>query len=440
LLGEIFCEVLEASEFGEAFQATRICLVCKAWREVALATPWLWVSVRVWMEQLVDFKKVKAWLSRSGSLPKRLDVNGEDSCTGGFDGCILSTTGLANMLAEGPVLEELSLSCTSPECCHNLFKRTMAIETKGPRAWDSLQFLNLDMCEDWGGEGADFFHLLPRSLRSFSFRFPDPDDLPDGVLLPRPISHPTVSILTTNTCFWPVNWTLKTMKALPSLTHVTLNFRGCYSEYDQGPFNGDEPYILQNVRTLKLQNLYWPQLDKTRILRFLSTPSLAELEISFETDGAAEATNATEMSSDVTQFARISNDLSDLRYLRLQGMTITAKGLKRILRALPTVTHLILGAVSIHGESLAFKHDLLPQLEVFEFLDFPGDEDEVINLDEMLKFIKARGPHSADCTAGNIAPIRKATVSIAKRLPFFFNHRWFKEMEKGGVEFSFKRP
>ena len=438
LLGEILCEVLNASHTEPTSQVVTICLVCRAWREVALATPQLWGSVQVWINASV-LEKVKTWLSRSGTLPKRLHVNGEGCCESPLAVCPVAASGLPTLLAEGPSLQELSFVCVSPQCCHRLLERTTAIETKDPGSWDSLYHIGLDMSDDWCGEWANFFHLLPRSLRSLSMSFPDPEDLP----LPEPISHPSISTLKLNVALWPVDWTLKTMTGLPRLTEVTLNFGGRWSEYDHGPFHGDDPYILPNVRILRLQNLYWLDREKTKILCFLSTPSLLELELSFKSNQTVVQPSGPDMRADFTHFARVSGGLPNLRLLRLQGMAMTCTSLARSLQSFSSVEHLHLQDVWIYGKSLGFDKKVLPRLRSLEFLNFPNGEDDIVDLEEVLNFIKARSPHSFGFSDGNTAAIQKATISVARpqsRLgPSTFYANWSEILKKEGVDFSFER-
>ncbi|TEB08995.1 hypothetical protein FA13DRAFT_1806817 [Coprinellus micaceus] len=413
LLGEIFYRTLKVSKVETSRQVVDMCLVCKAWRDAALTTPSLWVEINIRAEGRVEFPKVNIWLSRSGIIPKKLSIDASNSSAFPRSGCPLSSPELAHMLTAGLPLKSLSLKCDYPRCFNNLFAMSSAIETTSPRPWDTLESLNVDCdysWDDWGGSGLDFFPLLPQSLSSLSIHIPDPDFLPMGASPPEPPSFLSLSTLLIQ-CEFPVAWMLKTLESCPNLENVTLDFNNsCPKNGDEVPFGGDVRSF-PKYRAFKLYGLYYPYVDSTEILCFLSMPSLVELHIGFEcwSDEVADL-DMPEIGSNIVQFSNQSN-----------------------------VTHLILEDIEIHDGYPIIEDLLLPRLQVLEVLNFPdGDE---YRSQSLYAFIEKRSPRRSLETAGNpsgtIASIQQAKISIPhQKRPSADDSRYMERLKEGGVDFT----
>lgn len=235
ILGEIFTYTLVSSPLWPE-KLIIICLVCRGWRRVALYTPQLWADLEIEPDEFTDVKKVEAWLSRSGTLAKTVSIN----LFYVFDhwNCPLATMELARLLAEGPVLESLSLQCKHPECFLDLFALIPTFEKDGQLAWDQLKFLHLECIgKQWFDDEPNLFQLLPQLLESLSLTMPDPSYEWSDLPLP---SLPTLQRLSTLEVHgnWPAEWIFKALKSCPTLEDVSVRLNDPSVDLDEGPFEG----------------------------------------------------------------------------------------------------------------------------------------------------------------------------------------------------------
>lgn len=446
ILGEIFCHTLPACPLQDPTeQVVAICMVSRGWREAALATPRLWVPVRVLADVnrgFLNMQRVDAWLLRAGTLPRRLEVYFRRDWLFPHTVCPLSKPNLAKSLVEGPELESLSLSCDSAQCIYDLLTLVTTMETTGPRQWSFLRSLDLDLGRELPNELANFSPLLPQSLTSLSLSLPDFENtsLPD-------LSHPSVSTLKIISGSWPVAWILRALKAFPELSDVTLDFMGIFMMYDDGPWENGALFTFPKIRILRLLGLFSPQPDNTRLLRSLSTPSLITLNLSFVT-GCYDVVDPDlpHIGSDIHTLSLHSNNLPALKVLQLEGLAITARGMNRIFLAVPSITHLRLDGITLCSGQSFLEEGLIPMVQDVELLNFGYDEVTLKSLHGALDVLKTRGP-------GRLSPtnpantttscVQKISVSVARTQRWFFHpDRWRAEMGREGIECSivFKDP
>lgn len=126
VMGDIFCIlvhiVAEKDYYDVSRQVVKINLVCRAWRNAALATPQIWAGLAVRMIPVPDYKKVARWLARSKGLLRALmigfdfeggDIYANPCCDADKQGrpCTLLDPGLIELLTQGPTLERLTIVC-----------------------------------------------------------------------------------------------------------------------------------------------------------------------------------------------------------------------------------------------------------------------------------------------------------------------------------------
>ncbi|TEB38165.1 hypothetical protein FA13DRAFT_727709 [Coprinellus micaceus] len=135
-------------------ELVQLTLVCRAWRETALATRRLWAAASVDGDDLADmsYEKAAAWLRRAGGVPRALHVTlyrGED-CP---DRCLLPDTSnnhcvlnqsapLIRLISEGPPLDTLDLKIQHRRCLDR-FTGTLADATHRHGRQIPLQTLRL---------------------------------------------------------------------------------------------------------------------------------------------------------------------------------------------------------------------------------------------------------------------------------------------------------
>lgn len=136
VLGQIFVaypfDVLGSRHSRQ--ELVQLMLVCRGWRESALAAHRLWATVCVDGVDAarLSYDKTAAWLTRAGDVPRTLAIRMlriEDCaslCSAQFTfgpPCILSTNkSLARLLSEGPSLQRLDMEIRHRRCLENFVK------------------------------------------------------------------------------------------------------------------------------------------------------------------------------------------------------------------------------------------------------------------------------------------------------------------------------
>jgi hypothetical protein len=176
-LGEIFGHVLEGcAPMSIPYQLRTICLVCKIWRNAALATPRLWNTLFIKLRKGCRHERVGKWLARAGCLPRRVGIRAVSGTAGRCpDKCPFGNLDFTRLLTQDSV-QDLSLECDYMVCLENMLQAVKSFETSSFRPWKSLKSLRLDA---WNWTPAsdleskiDFPRYLPLSLTSLQLNTP----------------------------------------------------------------------------------------------------------------------------------------------------------------------------------------------------------------------------------------------------------------------------
>ncbi|RXW19776.1 hypothetical protein EST38_g6067 [Candolleomyces aberdarensis] len=446
LIYPLFSELDELHEFvgmvgydvGSGRNALiNLCLVCKAWRDAVYATPPLWSRVDIYWDSL-DFEKVNQWLNRSRGVPKSLVIYPHDLSQELTDDHL---TILEELLTAGPPLGRLDLRMSNgPEedeahlqRLADLLKPVLDVKFPPP-PWNSLKSFTLQ----FSGSNAEisdvviprFPHLKSLHLRLPSFYDEDPWD-DDHQSVPFDIPQDILEGLTNLTlsnCDWTgctilalIRW-CKNVKTL-TVRHPSGWLINLDSPFLQGLTSTGIP--LPAVQSLRLGNLCREQSD---ILRFLRTPSLVELDLSFDllnADGNFEYPEEAEyqypnlesLKSNILSLVKNPTSIDcdvDLRRLRLHNLYISANSLASILTSLPSLSHLTLDEVWF--DSTLFKQleaagtKCLPRLEVLELLNVP----ECFHIPDVYAFVASRRSFGQPGITGmeGTAGLRELTMTV----------------------------
>lgn len=140
LLGEAFAAVLSGTRSPCDIPDTLVLLnlVCKTWRNAAMAMPRLWSSLGVDLRDGMDFQQVARWLSRAGNAPRFLTVDtGMGSDHSDALGCLVVASGFTDFLSTGPSLYRLSIHTGETDCYAYLSTHLKAVDF--PTAQDSCR-------------------------------------------------------------------------------------------------------------------------------------------------------------------------------------------------------------------------------------------------------------------------------------------------------------
>ncbi|KAJ2926626.1 hypothetical protein H1R20_g10464, partial [Candolleomyces eurysporus] len=410
--GEIFAHILadidpENSERPVDTALINLCLVCRAWRNAALATPRLWNHLVLdGLPTSLRSEVVSHWFSRSGVAPNTLQVFGDshEGCQGP-EGCEFSNVGLAKLLTDGPQLSHLVFSCTSSQCLRNFIDLMKTMETGKPRPWDTLKSLKLSFSHEWNEPASpseSIFLHIPSSVTTFHLFVPYYSDVsthPDVLNLPIPEN--TLTNLTTFTlgCDWSGTKMWKVLQLCKNVETLTLDYG--FSEIS---YHDDEPYFLEvcdtglllpKVHTLRLNHMRPNVVD---FIHILETPMLVELDISFSNFARSPA-HYVDLADALDNFClalvAFIGRTRTLRKLRIYAVKMSKPQIRWIFTSLPHLTHLTLDNVwfdaSILDDLSSEMVELtlrtpLPSLQVFELLSLPVD----FPLQSLKRFIEDR--------------------------------------------------
>ncbi|KAF6748513.1 hypothetical protein DFP72DRAFT_916165 [Ephemerocybe angulata] len=440
VLGYIFA-FLQPDEYDEKVRNARgrmelvnLSLVCKLWREAAFATHELWTGLQIKTRHSPkSFKSVEAWLSRSGSLARRLQYQGwylESDDPGTFDNlqmcrcgdqdawprqeprpCLLAMSVMPHLLTNGPPLDHLTLMCNDTECFQHFMEAMDSLRGENvaarPRPWDTLKSLSIkfrDASLQTGGHlGQTFisrFERIPRvqslevhlpSQSTFEYEF-DPSHLELNIL-PNLIENLTTFTIC---CPWAGPHLLNLLPHCRNVETLTINFGNSGSALwglEYHPLVRQysvSPLVLSKLVTLRIRMGY--NID---LLRILKAPRLVNLDISMF---PREATKEEHLVLPVSTFLEQSGCIPNLRSFRLHACCIDAERLFYLLSSLPFLTSLTLDDVetSMHSLWKMFKNldtnrgaDLsFSNLEKLEVLQVAPD----YQLNAVVDYLKARGP------------------------------------------------
>ncbi|KAF6761098.1 hypothetical protein DFP72DRAFT_1089783 [Ephemerocybe angulata] len=417
ILGEIFGFALglPGKLTRNSNELKRLCLVCKSWRHAALARPALWarVSLHARTEHPPDMEKVRGWMQRSGTVPKKLAIRvSGDHCTDDFRGraCPLAFQGLAAFLADGPALDELSLKGQSDKCLEQLIdlvKHDQLNRNTPVQPWGTIRSLTLGMVKFQSSGTQSSWRILDDlpPLTSLSLTFPNLLWHSNELLPNRPLPFASLTSLTLR-CDWPAVWILRNLENSNNLEDLVLDshqvFRG-----DEDTFAQAKPILLPKLRTLHFRHMISFSFD-TQILQRLRMPSLERIDLGFNAD-ESEIDRFPELDSsrqnlyqDIKAMTQGVNCVSSLQTLRLgEEFGISSAGLLRILKLLPSLSGIVdfninwlpthpsgqrgTGIVDFNIDNVATDPDLferagctkslLPRLRTLEINDGYGDFD-----------------------------------------------------------------
>lgn len=445
ILAEIFRDVVSMVEDHRKVseQVITICLVCKNWREVAVATPHLWTDLQVSLVQKQDtLNRVQLWVDRAGWMPKKLWISGICGAHRAplGQGCPLKNTGLARVLATTPSIEELSLECNNMGCFQTLICELMSpLLQRVPRPWSCLKSFGIkvaqqesdaeeyeeedrekkgkedeleETAEDAAAEEEEdeeseegeeqeeeesredhFFSHIPASA-SLLLSFPDCDYGFED--------HPPINLADTTKITllggWGVQWVLESLETGKNLVDVTLDLRQCW--YLEAATNVD--CALPHLKILRMRRmLYSTHTDEMEIFYRITMPALETLDLSFY-----DWTSDNDHPHAPRQLAqRIGDSLQSLStralgQFRLQHLRLHSIGplpfseydLKRIFLPIPSLVHLTLDDVAFASKFFttnASTNRILPNLNRLEILNI-DTKQESFRVSELYPFIDRR--------------------------------------------------
>ncbi|KAF5335191.1 hypothetical protein D9611_010919 [Ephemerocybe angulata] len=387
VLGEIFGYVVLATESTKPrrSQVNVLCRVCKAWRDVALGIPSLWVQLDdIVVQNHLDVAKVRSWLSRARNAAKMLGIVGHHRYPKVPNPvCPFASSAVQEFLSSGPGLNSLSLKCKSLHCFSELLNPTPS-HGGAPisRSFDSLRSISLGFAQ-WP-TSPDAWQLLDHLplVTSLSLDLPEPDNEEDRDNPESPLPH---SIFTANLTklrirsTWPIEWLLEILDVCTNLEGLVLEYGlGYYVDEDmQTPLENE--VFLPKLRSLELREMSVYQQTTTRVLRYLVVPSLKALEIVY--DGDQEPLDELSLPKR-KEFCEdmLSLVVSDLQYFRLENLPIAPASLYDILSAFPSLRHLVLDGVESDSGLFRYRDfedepPLFSELEVLEMLNVPPSFD-----------------------------------------------------------------
>ncbi|KAF5335137.1 hypothetical protein D9611_010881 [Ephemerocybe angulata] len=380
VLGDIFSFAVQTSKITIQTQVSTLCLVCKAWRDVALATPSLWAHVnRREMNRPLDVEMLRTWFLRARGHPKRLRIDAlcTEGCWEAANDCFLASTAIADFLAHGPALDELALWSSSTKCMENLVD---LIKPGQSPSWDRIRSIHVGMTE-WHSSSTiaewRFLEQLP-PVTSLILDLPSVEDIPEnhgaGLLKNLSLANLTSFKLV---CAWPSPWVLGRLGSGENLDTLILDY-GMVIRDERRSLEGHHRVLLPRLRILQLIDV----LDhfETQILPCLSLPALETLDIRFVRDDPwggvtprDDFPDMRELQNDILSLVQGPNPASRLQRLQIENLPISSFGLLRILLSLPSITHLTLDNVGsdpgVFRKSSPGSEQLLPQLKCLEVLN-----------------------------------------------------------------------
>ncbi|KAJ2919956.1 hypothetical protein MD484_g500, partial [Candolleomyces efflorescens] len=398
-----------------------LCLVCRAWRDAAHATPSLWSRLDLYWGSL-DVEKVCQWFKLARGAPLSLIIHTPDWFYDSLTEDHLNI--LEGLITEGPPLDRLELYLinapgddegdgeTALQRLANLLERANGAKLETPPR-DSLRSFGLQLHGGYAEASHVVIPNLPH-LRNLHLRLPGFDegdwDEPGQPLVPFDISRSTLERLTELTLSY-CDWTAPAILALVRWCTSVETMTVCFSSVWPAWVEVDEPFLqalLPAVHSLRLLNL---SRDLNDILRLIRAPSLVELDLTFDLrdsegcydypdDPDYQYPNLESLESNIISLVKNSDGTVDLRHLRLRTLFISSRSLISILTNLPSITHLTLDEVQF--DSTLFKEieaagsNCLPHLEVLELLNVPSS----FHIPDLYEFVASRKSFGQPDVAG----------------------------------------
>lgn len=388
--------------------------VCRAWRNAALVSHPLWSGLILYPGQLPlhSYGGIKEWLSRSGDVPRGLELyerRGEECgdqewCSGDAEDCHLLRPIVTKLLnSGGPSIDRLVLESKGPECFARMLKcLNDARQDSRHRPWDFIRSLDIrfvgDTCWTWNILTANrhkpMFNGLP-PLTSLSLWLPSADNVFRSNPLESGMVHFNIPLNVLGhldqfviACNWEGAHILSALQHCRSLEvlEVDLSFEDLTFRARERIMEADlasTGLLLPKLRTLRLRHQ-----NQLNILRYLILPRLDTLDIGF--DGNAEMSDLLgdkpRRLKHGLMLRELAHDRSHceetLTTLRLYGAAFSPGELIDILLDFPSLSHLIIDKVhlnpcqfwtTLQSTLIQSRYNpsarkCLPSLKVLEFL------------------------------------------------------------------------
>ena len=293
LMGEILNAAIPQIPPAVPNLVRRLRLVCKRWNEIALAEARLWGDLTLLVSGPFSARKVMNWLSRGNSTERSLAVSNDpwkspDGLCDGGRKCPMRNTALATILAQGPVLNHLTIGGIvnyQYGCLKHLVNTINTIQPKTPsqelRPWDTLQSLALHR---FGHSPTlplvdpevDFLKCIPPSVTRLEI------DLP-AITLPslNPVVLHRLQSLTMHLYCMPLSAgpNLEILGSCHQLQLLSINLFFLDSPTQPIP---SQVVVLPSLKTIHVGvHRRIASADMRSLLGYLNTPSLDTLQIRF---------------------------------------------------------------------------------------------------------------------------------------------------------------
>ncbi|KAJ2937011.1 hypothetical protein H1R20_g80, partial [Candolleomyces eurysporus] len=366
LLGAIFELIIPPVVGYESKQdLTNLRLVCKKWRDAAEITHRLWSGLAIDVEdESLSFEKIAAWYSRSGDVRRSLVVFPSWHSMRDMDSCQLPHPVLCRLLTEGPVIDNLTISCTAVACLER-FAQVFHSDEGATLPWHAIRSCTISFeTEYWTRststpEGTTIF---PPSLSSLTFtsqRNPanwGEDENVLSFIQPTVLQHLTYLNLQ---CLWRQSL-LSILSALQDCNKVeTLVVAGGH----------EDTRATHTVETSLPQGICLPQVKTLRIggtcafsislmLKTLQTPNAVNLDIDLGSTRCCtlplrNVNTAASADREIVWWSRISANLAAfkrLRHLRIRSTEMNSSTLTKCLKNFPSLTHITLENIWFKSE------------------------------------------------------------------------------------------
>ncbi|KAJ2926949.1 hypothetical protein H1R20_g10125, partial [Candolleomyces eurysporus] len=392
-----------------------LCLVCKNWWHAAKLTHKFWSGLSFCFDPKDNLRwnLVADWFRRSGSAPRTLQLQIMSHSYSNCDkakNCLLASSGLPELLAQGPALTRFSIRAADARCVQSLLHAIEARKPKSKRCpWDSVTSLSIsDSAGKWGEDASKFLSKgIPPTLTTLALFLPSyPSDgaIPTFQVPKGPLSNLTTFHLQCHN--WPRSFVIATLRNCPNVETLTLDLAGNLWECDGTTTSRNLSRAgirLSNLKTLRLLHVH---PDAATILSALKVQVVSHLEVSFmpfqsysdfDWESDSEDPDFNYHFVDQTFSKSLWKFLQDgrqntLQYLRIHACLIQCEVFDKIWR-IESLRHLCLDDAVYDYDRKEFPElwkmvpRPVPNLEILELNDY---QSEFIDLDGIEEVIRKR--------------------------------------------------
>ncbi|KAJ3546458.1 hypothetical protein NMY22_g2048 [Coprinellus aureogranulatus] len=430
ILAEVFLRIPPEDEDDDAESYQEIVkplvLVCKKWRDAAVAAPRLWskLCIRLSKKQSPAVAPLSSWLGRSGNVPKKLSIHSADcsvlrekpsrsrfitrppydrryrTCFNGNPYCVFATPALAEALCKMKGrCDSISLGCSSSACAQNFarsLRSTLSSSGCDGATWHTAKsFIVLGRrWQSWPASPHFLSRIVPASVTSLqlclSDVFGDAEESHTAVELKIPsalLERLTYLYLSGNICgrhLYPL------LRQCRNLNKLTLNYEGHIFEESYGP-----PYeeaLQSGVFLPKLRTLTILDAFNVTGLEVLKMPALVELAICFAEDVEVYV---KDREGPERQFGMlVSGHLetnTTLRSLTIERGDFAENTLYDTLRRLTALEHLTLDQVSYPRDMFLKLSTPIPYLSKLKTLGLFHVYGNIEKIQHLSDFVEERG-------------------------------------------------